>query len=372
MITIQEATSKKEMKAFVKFPFKLYKNNDFWVPPIINEELQSFDKKVNPVFEHADARFFMAYKNNEIVGRIAGIVNYKEINGQNIKKMRFGWFDFIDDLEVSRILLKKIEEIGIQHNLEFMEGPVGFSNLDKVGVLTDGFDSIGTMITWYNFPYYKNHFEKLGFAVEKEYRESKFLLKNVEKGPLDKASNLIKKRYGLTSLNFTKTKDVMPYVDDMFDLFNKSYANLPSFVPISDIEKEYFKKKYLTFINPEYIKFVLDKDKRMIAFAIVMPSFSKALQKANGRLFPFGLFHLLKAKKNSKDVLLYLIGVDPEFQNKGVHALIFLDLQISCNENKVENCIRTPELASNTAVAAIWKKFSPVTFKKRCTYKKVI
>ena len=372
MISIQEATSKKEMKAFVKFPFTLYKNSKFWVPPIINEELQSFDKTVNPVFEHAAARFFVATKNNEIVGRIAAIINYTEINDQNIKKMRFGWFDFIDDLEVSRILLNKVEEIGLQHNLEFMEGPVGFSNLDKVGVLTEGFDSIGTMITWYNFPYYINHFEKLGYAVEKEYLESRFPLKNVEREPLEKASKLIKKRYGLSSLNFTKTKDIFPYVNSMFDLFNKTYASLPSFVPISDIEKEYFKKKYLTFINPEYIKFVVDEDGTMIAFAIIMPSFSEALQKAKGRLFPFGLFHLLKAKKNSKDVLLYLIGVDPKFQNKGVHALLFLDVQISCAENGVENCIRTPELASNAAIAAIWKKFNSEIFKKRCTYKKAI
>ncbi len=372
MISIQEATSKKEMKAFVKFPFKLYKSNPFWVPPIINDELDSFDNTVNPVFEHADARFFTAVKNNEIVGRIAAIINYTEINDQNIKKMRFGWFDFIDDIEVSSMLLNKVEEIGIQNKLDFMEGPVGFSNLDKVGVLTEGFEYIGSMITWYNYPYYKNHFEKLGFTVEKEYRESKFLFKNVNRSSLERISGLIKKRYELRSLNFTKTKDIFPYVDGMFDLFNESYASLPSFVPISDIEKEYFKKKYLNFINPEYINFVLDKDNKIIGFAIIMPSFSTALQKAKGKLFPFGLFHLLKAKKRSKDVLLYLIGVHPKFQNKGVHALLFLELQIACAKNGVINCIRTPELVSNTAVAAIWKNFDPETFKKRCTYKKSI
>ena len=372
MITIKEMTSKKDMKAFVKFPFKLYKNNAYWVPPIINDEVESFNKDKNPVFQHATARFFVAIKNGEIVGRVAAIINDTEVKMQKLKKMRFGWFDFIDDFEVSKILLKKVEEIGAQNKLEFMEGPVGFSNLDKVGVLTEGFDHIGTMITWYNYPYYKTHFEKLGFTVEKEYLENKFAFKNVDRAPLERVSNIIKTRYQLKSLNFNKTKDIMPYVDEMFDLFNESYASLPSFVPISDIEKAYFKKKYISFINPEYIKFVVDKDNNIIAFAIIMPSFSNALQKANGKLFPFGIFHLLNARKNSKDAILYLIGVHPKHQNKGIHALLFLELQISCELNGIENCIRTPELASNKAIAVIWKNFSPINHKKRCTFKKAI
>ncbi len=372
MITLREMTTRKELKAFVKFPFKLYENNKYWVPPIINDELDSFDKTKNPVFEHAEARFFVALKNNEIVGRIAAIINYSEVKGQKLKKMRFGWFDFIDDIEVSKMLLNKVEEIGKQNKLEFMEGPVGFSNLDKVGVLTEGFDHIGTMITWYNHAYYKVHLEKLGFKVEKEYLENKFLFKNVAREPLEKFNEILKKRYQFTTLNFRKTKDIFPYVDRMFDLFNESYASLASFVPISDSEKEYFRKKYISFINPEYIKFVLDKDHNIIAFSIIMPSFSKALQKAKGKLFPFGLFHLLHAKKTSKDVILYLIGVHPKFQNKGVHALIFREFHITCEKNRIVNCIRTPELASNTAIAAVYKNFDPVNYKKRCTYKKAI
>ena len=372
MITLKEMISKKEMKAFVKFPFKLYKDNPYWVPPIINDEIDSFDKTINPVFKHADARFFVALKNNEIVGRVAAIINHTEINEQKLKKMRFGWFDFIDDIEVSKMLLGKVEEIGSQNKLEFMEGPMGFSNLDKVGVLTEGFDHIGTMITWYNHPYYKDHLKKLCFLKEKEYVESKFAFKNVDAEPLKRVNKVIKDRYGLRSLNFTKTKDIFPYVNQMFDLFNESYASLPSFVPISDIEKEYFKKKYINFINPEYIKFVFDKDDNMIAFAIIMPSFSTALQKAKGKLLPFGMFHLLKAKKNSKDVILYLIGIHPKFQNKGIHAVLFHEYKISCELNNIKDCIRTPELASNAAIAAIWKKFDSVTIKTRCTFKKVI
>ena len=370
MIEIKEMTSKKDLKTFVKFPFKLYKNNNYWVPPIINDELESFDSNINPVFKHASARFFIALKNNEIVGRISAIINYTELNEQKLKKMRFGWFDFIDDFEVSKKLLSKVEEIGKQNKLEFMEGPVGFSNLDKVGVLTEGFDHIGTMVTWYNHPYYKSHYENLGFKVEKEYLENKFPFKNVTPAPLRRISTILEKRYELTPLNFTRTKDIMPYVNKMFDLFNKSYASLPSFVPISDVEINYFKKKYISFINPEYIKFVVDKNENMVAFAITMPSFSKALQKAKGKLLPFGIFHLLKAKKNSKDAIFYLIGVHPNYHGKGIHALIFNEYQKSFEKIGIVNCIRTPELASNKAIAAVWKNFEPVTYKRRCTFKK--
>jgi len=370
MITLQEMISKKEMKAFVEFPFKLYKNNAFWVPPIINDEIESFDKTKNPVFQHAEARFFVAMKNNEIVGRIAAIINYTEINEQNVKKMRFGWFDFIDDLEVSKMLLYKVEEIGKQNKLEYMEGPLGFSNLDKVGVLTEGFDAIGSMITWYNYPYYKVHFEKLGFMVEKEYNESKFPFINVKTEFFMKASEIIKKRYQYKALSFTKTKDILPYVNEMFDLFNESYASLSSFVPISDIEKEYFKKKFIPFINPELITFVVDKDEKLIAFAITMPSFSEALQKSKGKLFPFGIFHLLNAKKNSKDILFYLIGVHPLHQNKGVHAIIFEEFYKTYTKKGIINCFRTPELSTNKAAAALWKNFEPVVYKRRCTFRK--
>lgn len=370
MVTVKEVISKSDFKAFVKFPFKLYKDNDYWVPPIIKDELETFDKTKNPAFKNAEARFFLAYDNGEIVGRVAAIVNWIEIKEQQIKKMRFGWFDFINDLEVSKALLEKVQEIGRQHHLEYMEGPVGFSNLDKVGVLIDGFDHIGTMITWYNGPYYQGHFEHHGFVKEKEYLENKFLFSNADPKIFTKANMLIKKRYGLRELNFTNSNEIMPWVDKMFDLFNESYAKLSSFVKITDVQKAYFKKKYISFINPEYIKFVVDKDDNLVSFAIVMPSFSKALQKANGKLFPFGVFHLLKAKKHSKDVIFYLIGIHPDYQSKGVTAIIFNEYYHTFKEKGIVNCIRTPELEDNIAIRQLWKHFDPVTHKRRRTYRK--
>ncbi len=372
MITLKKITTKKEMKQFVLFPFSLYKNNKFWVPPIVKDEVDNFDPNKNPVFENAEAQFFLAYKNDEIVGRIVAIINWYEVEKQQIKKMRFGWFDVIDNIEVTKVLLAKVTEIGKKNNLTYIEGPIGFNNLDKTGVLTEGFDHIGTMITWYNNPYYKEHLEQLGFVKEKEYLENKFKFKDVDAVYFNRISNIIKKRNKLTALDFTKTKDIMPLVDEMFDLFSASYAKLSTFVPISDAQIDYFKKKYISFINPEYIKFVIDEHQKLVAFAIVMPSFSEALQKAKGKLFPFGLFHLLNARKNAKDVTFYLIGVHPEYQNKGVHAIIFDQYTKTFTKKGIENCIRTPELADNEAIQKIWKDFNPTTHKKRCTYKKNI
>lgn len=370
MITVYEAKSKKEITAFIKFPFTLYKNNKYWVPPLIADELASFDKTKNPVFKNAEAYFYVAKIDNNIVGRIAAIINWQEVNHQHKKKVRFGWFDAIDNSDVTEALLEKVYELGRKNNLDHVEGPMGFSNLDKVGLLTKGYDQMGTMITWYNHPYYVTHFEKLGFTIEKQFIESVFPFSNVKPEHFMKATELIKKRYHLRSLTFKKTKEVMPYVDKMFDLFNESYAKLSSFVAISEIQKEYFKKKYINFINPEYIKFVVDKDHQLIAFSIVMPSFSEALQKANGKLFPFGFWHLLQARKHSKDVVFYLIGIAPEYQNKGVTALIFEEYYKTFSEKGIQTCIRTPELLENNAIHLLWKNFDPVIHCERKTYLK--
>lgn len=370
MIEVKEISAKADLKKFVKFPFRLYKDNPYWVPPIISEELNAFDENKNPAFQTAKARFFLAYKNNQIAGRIAAIINETEVNEQQIRKMRFGWFDVIDDINVTEALLKKVEEIGIQNNLEFVEGPVGFSNLDKVGILTEGFDKKGSMITWYNAPYYKEHIEKLGYKKEKEFLETFFPFNDMSQFKFIKLQELIKKRYKLKALNFKTTAEVMNYADEMFDLFNESYASLPTFTPITDIQKQYFKEKYISFINPEYIKFVADEHNKLVAFAIVMPSFSDALQKAKGKLFPFGFYHLLKAKKHSKDVLFYLIGVHPEYQSKGIHAIIFKEFNQTFIEKGIKNCFRTPVLENNLAVQQIWKEFESEPHKRRRTYRK--
>ncbi len=372
MVEVKQAVSKADLKKFVTFPFSLYKDSPYWVPPLIKGEMETFDPAQNPVFDHADAWFFMAYKDGKIVGRLVAMINHIEVNEQKIRKMRFGWFDFIDDPAVSEALIQKVEELGRKHKMDFMEGPVGFSNLDKVGVLVEGFDHIGTMITWYNYPYYQAHYERLGFIKEKGYDESKFPRSNVDPALFQRVNQLIKKRYGLREMNFTKTSEIMPWVDQMFDLFNDSYARLSSFVPITPIQKAYFKKKYIGFINPEYIKFVVDSSDKIVAFAIVMPSFSEALQKARGKLFPFGWYHLLRAKKHNKDVIFYLIGILPEYQNKGVTSIIFNEYHETFEKRDIQTCYRTPELEDNIPIKQIWKHFNPEVYKKRRTYKKAL
>jgi len=372
MVLLKEVSTKKEFKKFVKFPFALYKNNAYWVPPIIKEEIESFDKSKNPVFEHADARFFLAYKNNKIVGRVAAIINWKEINEQKISKMRFGWIDFIDDIAVTKALLEQVNTIAKQNNLKFIEGPVGFSNMDKVGILTEGFDQISTMMTWYNYDYYKEHLESLGYQKSLKFVETYFYFKNVDITKYKRYAVIVKKRYQLKALNFTSIEQIMPYVEEMFDLFNKSYEKLPSFTPISNKQKIYFKKKFINFLHPEFIKFILDKEGKLITFSITMPSFAKALQKANGKLLPTGLFHLMKAKNNSKDVVFFLIGIAHEYQKKGVTAIVFDEFFKTYKEKGIVKTISTPELEDNKDIQLIWKNFNPVIYKRRCTYKKMI
>lgn len=372
MITIVEANTKKLLKEYVTFPFSLYKDHPYWVPPLINDELETFDKTKNPVFDNAEAYFYLAYRDNKIVGRIAAIINWEEVNILKKSKVRFGWWDVIDDVEVTKALLEKVYELGRKNNLEMVEGPVGFSNLDKVGIIVEGFDRLGNMITWYNYPYYKNHLEQLGYVKEKEFFESVFSFADVKEETFGKAAELIKKRYQLKSISFTNTKEILPYVDRMFELFNSAYARLASFVPIPKKQQDYFKKKYIPFVNPEYITFIEDKDGKVVAFSIVMPDFSEALQKAKGKLFPFGFYHLLQAKKNSKTVLFYLIGIEEEYQNKGLTALIFRHYFDVFKAKGIVHCNRTPELEENNSIHNLWKNFNSVVDRRRRTYSKNI
>lgn len=372
MIHLKKVETKRELKAFIKFPFSLYKDSKYWVPPIIVDEMDTLREDKNPVFDNAEAHYYLAYKDNKIVGRVAAIINHIETKQQGLKKMRFGWFDAIDNLEVSKALLDKVEAIGRENGLEFIEGPLGFSNLDKVGVLTEGYDHIGTMATWYNYPYYVDHLEKLGFKPEKIYIESKFRLSDIKQMRFLKMHDLIVQRYKYKPLNFKKTKDLLPYLDQMFDLYNNSYKKLSTYVPISQKQREYYKKKFINLINPEYIKFVFNDADEMVAFSVVLPSFSEAIQESKGRLFPFGFFKLMKAKRNPKSMLFYLIGVDPKYQKKGATAVIFNETYKTILKDNINECIRLPELESNLAEQQIWKDFGAKVIKRRKTFKKLI
>ncbi len=370
MIVVKEVQSEKELEIFVKFPFQLYKNNPYWVPSITADEIKSFDKN-NPIFKTVDVHFYLAYKNNELAGRIAAIINWSEVNEQKKTKVRFGWFDVIDDIQVTQALIDKVIDFGRQNNLAYIEGPMGFSNMDKAGMLTLGFNYLPTMIGLYNYDYYPIHLEKLGFKPEAKWLEFTFSVDDISAlKEINKVATLIEKRYQIHAIPFKTTKDILPYVDEMFALLNKTYASLQSFVPIQPFQVEHYKNKYLKFIHPDFISCVADKDGKMIAFAITMPSFSKAFKKANGKLFPFGFLHLLKAMKKNNHAEFYLIGIDEEYQSKGVTAIIFRDIYNCFIKRGIKTLETNPLLEENIKVQQLWKNFNPTIHKRRATFRK--
>jgi len=374
MIFVKKVITKTDYRDFVMFPSTLYKNSKYWVSPIIKEELEMMDKEKNPVFKNAEAEYFLATKNNKIVGRIAAIVNWVEVKQQKKNKVRFGWYDVIDDLEVSKKLMNAVIEFGKERNLSFIEGPVGFSNMDKAGLLTYGFKELNTMITWYHNPYQKDHLEKLKMKKLAEWVEYRIQIYSEKDAPekVKKFSNLIMRRYKLKALNFKQTKDIIPYIDEMFNLLNKTYNSLQTFVPIQQYQIDHYKERYIKYIHPEFIKSVADKNGNMIAFAITMPSFSRALKKMNGKLFPFGFLRILKAQKFNNKASLYLIGVHPDYQNKGVTAILFNDLQNMFNKRGITEVETNPELIENKSIQAFWKNYQSVLHKKRSTFTKEI
>ena len=375
MIKIITVKNSKQVKDFVMFPFKLYKDCEYWVPPIINEEIEAMDTSKNPVFKNAEAEFYLAYdEQDNIVGRIAAIVNWVEIKDQKKNKLRFGWYDTIDNLEVSKKLIEKALEFGKERKLEFIEGPVGFSNMDKAGLLTYGYDELNTMITWYHYPYQKEHLIKLGLKQLAEWVEYKIKIFSEDEAPekVKKFAEIIAKRYNLKSINFKSTKQIIPYVDKMFELLNITYSPLQTYVTIKQYQIDFYKEKFIKYIHPDFIKCVVDIEGNLIAFLITMPSFSRALKKVNGKLFPFGFLHILKAQHFNNRVSLYLIGVDPKYQSKGATAILFNDLQQTFNKRGIVEVETNPELVENKAIQAFWKNYESTLHKRRATFTKKI
>lgn len=370
MIEVKKISSKKDIKKFVNFQIELYKDNKYFVPPIIKDELNVFDPKINQVFKNADCWLFLAYKDGKIAGRVAALVNYIELEEQKKLKMRFGWLDMIDDIQVTKALLDQVALIGKEKNLEYIEGPVGFSNMDKAGMLVEGFQELGTMITWYNHAYYKEHLEQLGYVKSADWVEFKFVPPSPIPDRFNKFADLIARRYKLRTLKFNSIKEVEPYVNDMFDLLNQTYSKLVTYVPIQQYQIDLYREKYLPFINPDYLECVVDEENKLVAFAITMPSFSKALQKAKGKLLPFGFMHLLRAKKKNNRAAFYLIGIHPRLQGKGVTAMMFRNVTQNFMEKGITLCETNPELEDNIAVQALWKDYDPILHKRRRIYRK--
>ncbi|WP_224482940.1 GNAT family N-acetyltransferase [Robertkochia aurantiaca] len=370
MITVKEVRSKKDLETFVKFPFSLYKTSDKWVPPLIQEELSTLDAAKNPIYREAESRLFLAYRDQKVAGRIAAIINHTEVDQLGKKKLRFGWFESINDKEVAEELFRHAMNFGKEKGLSYIEGPSGFSNMDKAGMLIEGFDRIGSMSTHYNFSYYPELMEKLGFEKEVDWKEYQIPVPEEVPEKVRTFSKLIQKKFGLKLQKFKSTKELLPWSEAIFELMNLSYGQLESFTPIKPYMVEHYKKKFLKFLDPDFVALITDQNDNLLGFSVVMPSFSKALQKANGKLFPFGFYHLWKAqKKNDKGTLL-LIGIHPEWMRKGLTALIFEEVTDTFLRRGIKYVETNPELETNIQVQALWKEYGPELIKKWRTYKK--
>ena len=367
-IKVKQVLNSSDLELFIKFPMELYKGNPYYVPPLINEEKSIWMKEENPALQYSEAAQFLAYKGENIVGRIAVMINHKEEKELGIRKVRFGWLDFINDIEVSKSLINTAIEYAKSKGISKIEGPMGFTNLDKAGMLTKGFDKLATMIGIYNFDYYPKHMEQLGLVKEKEWVEFEINFPDTLPDKVEKFSRLIAEKYELELVKFKAKKDILPLVDSMFKLLDDTYKNLSTYTPITEEQIKHYKEKYFKFIDKDYIVCIKDKYGSLISFAITMPSYSKALQKAKGKLFPFGWWHLLNAGKKNDRANFYLIGIHPQYQKRGVTAIIFKEIYETFKKKGVKFLETNPELEENASIQALWQDYHPTNHKRRRTY----
>lgn len=371
-ISIIEVKTAGQLKQFVRFPMDLYKNNPYYVPSFIKDEMKIWDAKENPALDYSESKQFLAIKDNKVVGRIAVIINHKEEKELGIKKVRFGWIDFIDDTEVSKALIQTAIDYAKDHKIDKIEGPMGFTNLDKAGMLTMGFDKLATMIGIYNNAYYPKHLENLGLVKEKEWVEYEMNFPKVLPEKVEKFSGLIAQKYKLSVLKFKSKEEILPYVEPMFKLLDETYKHLSTYTPISDEQIKTYKEKYFPLIDKNYVICVVDENKQLVSFAITMPSYSKALQKSKGKLFPFGWWHFLQASKKNDRANFYLIGIHPEYQRRGVTAIIFKEIFVRFTSMGINFAETNPELEENKSVQVLWQDYNPVNHKRRRTYSLMI
>ena len=367
-VSILEVKTPNELKQFVKFPMDLYKNNPYYVPSFIKDELNVWNSQENPALQYSEAKQFLAFKNSKIVGRIAVIINHKEEKELGIRKVRFGWIDFIDDKEVSKALIDTVINYAKQHQIDNIEGPMGFTNLDKAGMLTFGFEKIATMIGIYNHEYYPQHIENLGLVKEKEWVEFEMNFPKVLPPKVEKFSKLIAEKYTLRVLDFQSKEEILPYVKPMFKLLDETYKHLSTYTPISEEQIKTYKEKFFPMIAKNYVICVVDEQDELVSFAVTMPSYSKALQKAKGKLFPFGWWHFMQAQKKNDRANFYLIGIHPEYQRRGVTAIIFKEIFVRFNNMGIDFAETNPELEENKSVQVLWQDYNPVNHKRRRTY----
>jgi len=346
-IQVQEVKSKSDLNKFISFPDKLYKDNKYRVPQLHSFEKSTLSKTTNPAFDFCVSRYWLAYKDGKIVGRIAGILNNKSNEIWKEKYVRFGWIDFINDIEVSTALIKTVESWAKSLNAEAVHGPLGFTDMDLEGMLVEGFNEIGTQATLYNYAYYPKHLEKLGYAKDVDWIQHEITIPNEVPERVKRITDLVLKKYNLRILDVKKSKDVLPYAKKMFNTLNESFKHLYGYVPLTDKQIEKYTKDYFSIIDTKYICFVLNEEDDVVGFGISILSLSKALQKAKGKLFPLGFIHILKALKKNDTVDMLLQGVKPDYIKKGVAAIFYNKLMQAYIDNGVKTAITSHILENN-------------------------
>ena len=380
LIEIKKVESKKDLKTFIDFHYDLYEGNEYDVPNLFSDEMNTLSKDKNAAFEFCEAEYYLAYKDGKLAGRVAAIINHKANNKWGKKSVRFGWIDFIDDREVSKALLDAVEKYGKEKGMEDVVGPLGFTDMDPEGMLVWGFDQLGTMPTIYNYAYYPEHIEALeGFEVDNKYVEFKIMVPDEVPEKYAKIAMMIEKRYNLHVRKLTK-KDVFQggMGQKIFDLINDTYKDLYGYSELSQKQIDQLIKSYLGFLDFNLITCIedwTDGEHKLIGVGITMPSLAHALRKCRrGRLLPFGWYHVLRAIKQHKTniVDLLLIGILPEYRAKGANALLFADLIPWYQKYGIEWGETQVELETNAGVQGQWGALTPVMHKRRKCYKKII
>lgn len=374
-ITIKKVTSRKELKTFIRFNYELYKNNPYSVPDLLGDMLNTYDRNKNAAFEFCEADYFLAYKDGRLVGRVAAIINHRANERWKVKNVRFGWIDFIDDEEVSAALLQTVENWGRERGMEAMQGPLGFTDMDAEGMLVEGFDQLSTMATIYNYPYYSKHMERYGMEKDVDWVEYRIKVPTDEPDKHKRISALVQKKFGLQIKKYKSSKKIArEYGQKIFELINEAYAPLYGYSPLSEGQIRQYVKMYLPILDLDMVTLVTDAEGELVAVGVSMPSLSEALQKAKGKFFPFGWFHLLKALfwKHPDTLDLLLVAVKPEYKNKGVNGLLFSDLIKVYNQKGYVWAESNPELEMNEAVQRQWDYFEHTQHKRRRAYKKAL
>lgn len=369
----QIAPTPKELKKFIKFGIDLYAGNDCFVPPLIMDEVNTLNPKKNPAFEFCESAYWMAYRDDKPVGRIAGIIN-NTVNYRTGKKdLRFGFVDFIDDPEVSAALFATVEQWGRDKGMTAITGPLGFTDMDYEGMLIEGFDRLGTMATIYNYPYYPKHVEALGFAKDADWVEYFIEVPDAIPDKMVRISNIVRQKLGLHTVKLTSRKKLKEqYGQKLFEVINEAYDKLYGYSPLTQKQIDHYIGMYLDIISLDSVCVIVDKDDNLVGVGIAMPSLSRALQKSRGKLFPTGWIPLLKALKGkgSDIVDLLLVAIKPEYQGKGVNALLFENLIPAFQKRGFRHAETNPELEGNANVQAQWSYFSYERHKRRRSYRK--